>query len=279
MTILDGRKISKKILGDIKEKLKKEVRHPRLDIFLVGNDFASLKYVEIKKTKASEVGIEAIIHKFDESVSEDLLISQIEDLNLNPQVNGIMVQLPLPEGFDTDAIVNAIDLKKDVDGLSAQNLGRIFTRSKDFFLPATVRAIDSILKEYNIEVEGRDVVVVGTSREVGIPISALVLSKGGTVVMCHSKTKDLHEKTRKADILISATGVPHLIKEDMIKEGVVLIDVGFSMRDGKVLGDIDFENSSKKASSITPVPGGVGPVTVACLLLNTLESFRKDKDV
>ncbi|MCK9368790.1 bifunctional 5,10-methylenetetrahydrofolate dehydrogenase/5,10-methenyltetrahydrofolate cyclohydrolase [Candidatus Dojkabacteria bacterium] len=279
MEIIDGKSFSKKNLQDLKEEIEVNNYSPRLDIFLIGDNFSSKKYVEMKEKEGKAIGMEVVVHTFADNTPEIEIVREIELLNKYRECNGIMVQLPLPKSFDTDKILNAISVKKDVDGLTAATLGGIFTNTKNVFLPATVSAIYQLLLEYKVEIEGKSIVIIGKSREVGIPLAGLFLCKRATVTVCSSKTKDIQNIANKADILVSSTGVGHLVKKEFVKEGAVVIDVGYSMVDGKVMGDIDFEDVKEKVSLITPVPGGVGPVTVASLLQNTMISFKRQKNV
>lgn len=278
MKILDGKTLSEKILSEIKSELLMTYDKPRLDIFLIGNNPASDKYVALKMKAATEVGINTILHKYPEDVNEVSILSEINDLNQNPDVNGIMVQLPLPKTFNSQSILDKIDTGKDVDGLNAANLGKMFARREDVLLSATTKAISKILIEYGIEVKGKDVVVVGSSIQVGLPTVALFLNLGSTVTICNENTTDLDEKISNADIIVSATGTPGLINDRNVKVGAVVIDVGFTLVDGKVFGDADMSKLTYIASSITPVPGGVGPVTVACLLENTLLAWKNQNE-
>jgi methylenetetrahydrofolate dehydrogenase (NADP+) / methenyltetrahydrofolate cyclohydrolase len=282
MVVMDGKSLSKKILSSLKEEIEVNNYTPRLDIFLIGEDFSSKKYVEMKEKQGKEIGIEVVVHYFREDSCEEEILREIELLNKYSQCNGIMVQLPIPKVFNTDKILNTISPKKDVDGLTAFTLGSVFTNKnskEEIFLPATVSAIEQLLTEYKVEVEGKDISIIGKSREVGAPLAGLLLSKGATLHICSSKTKNIAKVTKDSDILISSTGVGHLVNETFVKEGAVVIDVGFSIKDGKVTGDVDFENVKEKASLITPVPGGVGPMTVASLLKNTVLSFKRQNNV
>ena len=280
MKIIDGKLFSQKLLQSLKKEIKENDYTPRLDIFLIGESFASRKYVEMKERQGKDIGIEVVIHKFADDAKDQTIISEIELLNKYKECNGIMVQLPIAKTFDVDRILNVINPAKDVDGLTAFTLGSIFTSKSDkIFLPATVSAINLLLHEYKVEISGKNVVIIGKSREVGIPLTGLFLNKGATVSICSSKTKDIPKITREADILVSSTGVVGLVTEEYVKKGSVVIDVGYGVKDGKVSGDVDFEKVKGKASLITPVPGGVGPVTVACLLQNTLISFKTFKNV
>lgn len=279
LTILDGKIIAQKISEDIKIGLEKELKKPRLDIFLIGDNPSSIKYVDLKTKKAGEVGINVVLHKYDESITELSLISEINDLNHNPEITGIMVQLPLPARFSTDNILNTIASDKDVDGLTSINLGNAFSISSKHFLSATACAIDELLKGYNIDVRGKDVTILGTSIEVGLPTTACLFRQGATVQMCNLETKNIIDKSKNADILICATGRPGLVTKEYVKEGAVVIDVGYTPVGDKVMGDVDFESVKEVASYISPVPGGVGPLTVVSLLKNTYIAFKQQSDV
>lgn len=278
MKILEGKKLADKILESIKTELQATYDKPRLDIFLIGNNPSSDKYVALKMKAATEVGINTILHKYPEDVNEVSILSEINDLNQNPEVNGILIQLPLPKSFNAQNILDKIDVTKDVDGLNASNLGKMFANREEVLQSATTKAISKILVEYGIDVKGKDVVVVGSSVQVGLPTAALFLNLGSTVTICNENTTDLDEKISSADIIVSATGTPNLINDRNVKVGAVVIDVGFTLIDGKVFGDADMAKLTYIASSITPVPGGVGPVTVACLLENTLLAWKSQNE-
>ncbi len=274
MTILDGKALS----NEIKERLKKEVskfhRQISLAVILVGDNPASHLYVSMKKKACQYVGIESISVQLPEDISEEKLIDEVERLNRDERVDGILVQLPLPKHIDTNKILSLIDPSKDVDGFHPENVGKIVT-GLDGFAPCTPLGIVRLLEKYEIDPEGKNVVVVGASNIVGKPIASLLLNLNATVEVCHIYTKNLKEHTLKADILVVAVGKENLITADMVKDGVVVVDVGINKRDdGKIVGDVDFENVSKKASYITPVPGGVGPMTIAMLLENTIKSAK-----
>ncbi len=276
MAVLDGKALAKKIRTSIKKEvdnLKKEGIIPGLAFILVGDNPASQVYVNMKTKACEEVGIYSINHRMPSEISEKELIDVIKMLNENPMVDGILVQLPLPGHLNEEKIIESIDYKKDVDGFHPYNMGRL-ARGYPLFVSCTPFGIMKLLNEYSIEVKGKDVVVVGAGNITGKPMALMLTNSGATVQICHIYTQNLKEKTKRADIVISAVGKPNLIKEDMVKEGAVVIDVGISRVEGKVVGDVDFEGVSKKASYITPVPGGVGPMTIAMLLYNTLQSVR-----
>jgi len=276
MAILDGKTLAKKIRASIKKEvdsLKKEGIIPGLAFILVGDNPASQVYVNMKTKACEEVGIYSINHRMPTEISEKELIDVIKMLNENPMVDGILVQLPLPKHLNEEKIIETIDYKKDVDGFHPYNMGRL-ARGNPLFVSCTPFGIMKLLNEYSIEVKSKDVVVVGAGNITGKPMALMLTNSGATVQICHIYTQNLKEKTKRADIVISAVGKPNLIREDMVKEGAVVIDVGISRVEGRVVGDVDFEGVSKKASYITPVPGGVGPMTIAMLLYNTLRSVR-----
>jgi len=278
MTLIDGKSLSKKIENQIAnevQELKTKGVIPGLAVILVGDDPASHTYVNMKEKSCKNVGFYSIVHKMPETISQDEIIATIEMMNKNPRIDGILVQLPLPSHIDTTKILEVIDPAKDVDGFHPYNMGRV-VEGLDAFAPCTPVGVMEMFKEYNIDLEGKDVCVVGASNIVGKPMAALLLNANATVTVTHIYTKDLSSHTKKADIVIVGVGVPHLIKEDMVKEGAVVIDIGINrLENGKLVGDVDFENVSKKCSYITPVPGGVGPMTIAMLLKNTLKAAKR----
>ncbi len=277
--ILEGRTPSLRIREEIKKEISDYVaqglRRPGLAVVLVGNDPASRIYVRNKIKACRDVGIESFFYHLDEKVTTEELLDVIADLNAREDVDGILVQLPLPDHIDQNEIITFINPEKDVDGFHPQNMGKLVARVEDGFIPCTPLGVDLLLKHYGIEVKGRDVVIVGEGFIAGRPLSLLMLWRGATVTVCHIHTRDISRFTREAEILISATGVPHLIKADMVREGAVVIDIGISKVGGKVVGDVDFESVKNRVYAITPVPGGVGPMTVTGLLLNTLKSYRR----
>lgn len=273
-TILDGKKLRDKILEGLKKRVEEFDVPPELAVILVGDNPASRIYVNNKKKTAEKLGIKSHVFEFPQCISEEKLLEKIQDLNKVPFINAILVQLPLPEHIDKFKIIDAIAPYKDVDGLTPYNCGKLFAGEKPFVYPCTPRGILHLLEEYNIEIEGKNVVVVGRSNLVGKPVAQMMMNKNATVTMCHSHSKNLADITRRADILISATG-RKIITENMVKEGCVVVDVGiFKDANGKTTGDVDFENVSKKAGFISPVPGGVGPMTIASLMLNTVDLFE-----
>jgi len=274
MTILDGRALSQKVMEDIKVEVlnyKKRGIVPGLAMILVGNNPASLLYVNMKAKACEQVGIYSINHRLPQEITEKKLLSVIEALNENPMIHGILVQLPLPEHIDESRVVEAVAPCKDVDGFHPYNMGRL-ARGNPCFISCTASGIMKLLEAYDIEVKGKDVVVVGAGNITGKPMALLLLNRGATVQVCHVFTKGLEDKVKNADIVVSAVGKEGLITGDMIKEGAVVIDVGIKKKGDSVVGDVDFGSVSSKASFITPVPGGVGPMTIAMLLHNTLKA-------
>ena len=272
--IISGLEVSSKIKEDLISKvqtLNKNGIYPCLCTILVGDDPASTIYVRNKHRACSEVGIETKDNKIDSSIEEKKLIELIKSLNEDPSIHGILMQLPLPPHINQFNVINAINPKKDVDGLTYYNAGLLLNK-RSTFIPCTPLGVMELLKYYNIELKGKDVVIVNRSILVGKPIALLLLDKDATVMICHSHTKDINDKVRNADIVITAVGNRKVftLSEESVKEGVVVIDIGITRENGKIKGDVDFENVSKKASWITPVPGGVGPMTIAMLLKNTV---------
>jgi len=278
MQLIDGKSLANKVQTNVAsevEKLKQEKNIvPGLAVILIGDDPASHAYVKMKAKACEKVGFYSITHNMPDTISQDEIIATIEMMNNNPRIDGILVQLPLPKHVDTDKILEVIDPKKDVDGFHAYNVGRLVT-NLDSFVACTPLGVMKMFEEYNIDLKGQDVCVVGASNIVGKPMAALLLNADATVTVTHIFTKDLKAHTSQADIVIVGVGVPGLIKEDMIKEGAIVIDIGINrMEDGSLVGDVDFKNVSKKCSYITPVPGGVGPMTIAMLLANTLKAAK-----
>jgi len=280
MTILDGKSLSTKIKQKVKqdvEKLQKQNITPGLAVVLVGVDPASAAYVKMKSNACKEAGIYSIVHEMPESISQENILEIIEMMNKNQNIDGILVQLPLPKHIDTTAMLEAIDPNKDVDGFHPFNVGRVVA-GLNGFIPATPYGVMKLLEEYNIDPKGKNVCVVGASNIVGKPMATLMLNAGATVDICHIHTKNLKKHTLNADIICVGVGKINLITEDMVKDDVIIVDIGVSRLDnGKLTGDVDFENVSKKSSYITPSPGGVGPMTIAMLLENTLKAARNRK--
>jgi methylenetetrahydrofolate dehydrogenase (NADP+)/methenyltetrahydrofolate cyclohydrolase len=285
MNLINGNEVAQIIRLQIKEevsKIKSEGRKvPHLTAILVGEDGASKTYVAAKEKDCQEVGFESTVLRFDVSITEIELLLEIDKINNNPEIDGLIVQLPLPKHINEKKITESINYKKDVDGFHPYNVGLMF-KGLPTFLPATPYGIIKLLEHYQIETSGKHCVVIGRSDIVGKPMSALMLQKNCTVTICHSRTVDLSKYTLDADIVIAAIGSPKFLKANMIKEGAVVIDVGITRVDDanskkgfRLLGDVDFEDLSEKVSWITPVPGGVGPMTRVGLLLNTLEALGR----
>jgi methylenetetrahydrofolate dehydrogenase (NADP+)/methenyltetrahydrofolate cyclohydrolase len=279
MILIDGKSLANKIQDRVAlevEELKEEKNIVAgLAVILVGDDPASHAYVKMKAKACERVGFYSISHNMPDTISQDEIIATIEMINNNPRIDGILVQLPLPPHIDTDKILEVIDPKKDVDGFHAYNMGRLVT-NLDTFVACTPLGVMEMFKEYKIDLEGKNVCVVGASNIVGKPMASLLLNANATVTVTHIYTKNLAFHTKNADIVIVGVGVPKLIKEDMIKDGAIVIDIGINrIEDGSLVGDVDFENVSSKCSYITPVPGGVGPMTIAMLLSNTLKSAKQ----
>ena len=273
--IMDGKALSEKIYERIKTEVAKLEKKPTLAVIITSDNEAGKIYVRNKKRACENTGINSITVEFDETVSDEEFLSKIDELNKNPEVDAIMVQLPIPRHLDTEKILNSISPEKDADGLHYINAGKLFTGQIPNSVACTPKGIIRILDEYGINVEGKHAVVIGRSNLVGKPIAQLLMQKNATVTHIHSKSKNIEFFTKNADIIIVATGKPKMLKEDMVKEGVVVIDVGISRVDGKLSGDVDFDSVAPKASFITPVPKGVGPMTVAMLIQNTLELAKQ----
>ncbi len=284
MTLIDGKELSQKIRKNVKKEI--EILEtvgvtPGLAVILVGDDPASKTYVSMKEKACEEAGIYSIVHKMPTSISQEKILEILDMINKNDYMDGILVQLPLPSHIDTNKIIEAIDPSKDVDGFHPFNVGRLVA-GLDSFAPCTPLGVMKMFKEYKIDPKGKDVCIVGASNIVGKPMLNLLLNAGATVDICHIFTKDLKAHTKQADIIIVGVGKPGLITEDMIKDGAVVIDIGINrLESGKLVGDVDFEKVAPKCSFITPVPGGVGPMTIAMLLENTLKAAKnrnkKDK--
>jgi methylenetetrahydrofolate dehydrogenase (NADP+) / methenyltetrahydrofolate cyclohydrolase len=277
MALIDGKKISAEIRGRLEKEtaeLKtKTGRTPGLATVLVGENPASAVYVRNKNKICNEVGFQSFGQNLPAETTEEELLDIIKKLNSNDEVNGILVQLPLPDHIDSEKILLSIDPEKDVDGFHPINVGKLAIGNA-LLTPCTPTGIIALLDYYKIEISGKHAVVLGRSNIVGKPVAHLLLQRHATVTICHSKTKNMQQVTRQADILIAAVGRPHFVNSDMVKEGVVVIDVGINRVDGKLTGDVEFDQVAKKAGLITPVPGGVGPMTIALLMENTLKAFK-----
>ena len=273
MKILDGKAVSLKVKESVKvraDELKKFGVEPTLAVVLVGEDKASQTYVRAKEKACNEYGIKSVAHRLNENTTQNELLALINVLNLDDSIHGILVQLPLPKHIDTNVVLAAIDPRKDVDGFHAVNVGKLVS-GLDGFVPCTPLGVMEILKEYGIEVAGLNAVVIGRSNIVGKPMANLLLNASATVTVTHSKTKNLKEICKNADLIVAAIGKPFFLKADMVKDGAVVVDVGINrLDDGRLVGDVDFEEVAPKCSYITPVPGGVGPMTIAMLLNNTI---------
>lgn len=271
--IIDGLKTSLKLKEEIRKQIVEEKITPSLVVIQIGDNKASNVYIKNKQKACIDVGIKFEHIKFNETISEDLVINEIKRLNDDISVNGILVQLPLPMGFDEGKIINTISPLKDVDGLTYQNVGNLVLEN-DCLVSCTPLGVMELLKEYNVALEGKNACIVGRSNLVGKPLIQLLLKENATISVCHSKSLDIIEYTKKADILIVAVGHPNLITKDMVKDGAVIIDVGINKEGNVLCGDVAFDEVSKKASLITPVPGGVGPMTIACLLKNVIKAYK-----
>ena len=277
--IIDGKLVSASTRGEIAagvEKFKAAFGYaPGLAVILVGDDPASAVYVRNKHKGCLEVGITSLEIRMPADTNEDALLAKIDELNADPAVHGILVQLPLPKHIDENKVIDRIDPKKDVDAFHPENVGKIMLGKYDF-LPCTPAGIMKLLAFYNIDITGKECVVIGRSNIVGKPMAHLLLEKNGTVTVCHSRTKNLSEVTKRADILVVAIGKPEFLTADMVKDGAVVVDVGINRTaEGKLVGDVAFAEVAEKASYITPVPGGVGPMTITMLLKNTLTAAEK----
>ncbi len=274
--IIDGKALRNRILEGLKAEVKNLDKKPFLAVIIVGNDPASKIYVSNKKKTALELGFQSVVIEMPENTPEKVLLEKIEELNKNKEVNAILVQLPLPAHISTERVIETVSPQKDVDCFHPFNTGKIAQNARPFVYPCTPKGIIRLLEEYKIPVAGKNAVVIGRSNIVGRPVAAMLTNLDATVTICHSKTQNLSEITKNADILISAAGSRGLVTADMVKDGAAVFDVGMN-RDGngKLAGDVDFEAVKEKASFITPVPGGVGPMTICTLMTNTFELFRR----
>lgn len=278
MVKIDGKAFSQVILEKIREEhnqLKEKYgKQAGLAVVIVGNNPASQVYVRNKMKACENVGFYSENIELDENISEEELLQKIDKLNKNDRINGILVQLPLPSHINELKIIDSISPEKDVDGFHVANIGKMVIGDETGFLSCTPYGIMQLLEEYKIEIAGKDAVIIGRSNIVGKPMALMLIQKGATVQVCNSRTKDLRKKLNDADIIIVAAGVPKLLKKEDVKEGAVVIDVGINRVDGKICGDVDYEEVAEKASYITPVPGGVGPMTIASLIKNTFKSYK-----
>lgn len=277
MILLDGKSLSAKIKDELKGNINSYVQTPILAVITIGDDAASEVYVENKRKACEYVGMSFLHLDYASCVKEEVVIKKIKQLNKDKSINGIILQLPIPDNFNVSKIINTIDPSKDVDGLTNTQAGKLIQNEK-CLMPCTPKGIMEILKEYKIELEGKHVVIVGRSILVGKPLMLECINKNATVTMCHSKTRDLKSYTKDADILIVAAGKKHLIDKTMIKKGSVIIDVGINREDGKLFGDVN-PNVEEVCGYLTPVPGGVGPMTVAMLLKNTFEAYKNQNGI
>jgi len=281
-TIIDGKELAKKIRQELKqevEQLKQKNIVPKLSVIMVGDDPASAVYVRNKSKACNEIGIEFEEFLLEENIQEEELLNLIQTLNNRKDIHGILLQSPIPKPLNIREAFNKIDYRKDVDGFNPINVGKLAIGEKSF-ISCTPYGVVKMLEEYNINPEGKNVVIIGRSNIVGKPLSQCLLNKNATITICHSKTRDIKAITKNADILIAAVGRPHFVTEDMVKDGAVVIDVGINRNEeGKLIGDVDFENVEKKASYITPVPGGVGPMTIAMLMNNVVEAAKMQNGI
>lgn len=270
MILIDGKKESESIKEELKSIIEKNNLNPKIIVIQIGNDERSNIYIKNKERACHKIGISFELKKYSLETNEEQILNDISVFNEDTNVHGIILQLPIPKSFDQNKIINSISYKKDVDGLTNINLGKLMSNEK-CFTSCTPTGIIHLLKKYNIPIEGKHVVIIGRSLLVGKPLALLLLKNNATVTICHSKTNNLKNITKEADILISATGEKHLIKEDMVKKDSTIIDVGIISENGKVYGDVDFESVKNNIKYITPVPGGIGPMTIAILLKHVVE--------
>ncbi|WP_217607867.1 bifunctional methylenetetrahydrofolate dehydrogenase/methenyltetrahydrofolate cyclohydrolase FolD [Helicobacter pylori] len=281
VVLLDGQALADDIEKDLKNKIQtitaQTHKNPKLAVILVGKDPASITYVNMKIKACQRVGMDFDLKTLQEDIAEAKLLSLIKDYNTDQNISGVLVQLPLPRHIDSKMILEAIDPSKDVDGFHPLNIGKLCTQ-KESFLPATPMGVMRLLKHYHIEIKGKDVAIIGASNIIGKPLSMLMLNAGASVSVCHILTKDISFYTQNADIVCVGVGKPDLIKASMLKKGAVVVDIGINhLNDGRIVGDVDFNNAQKVAGFITPVPKGVGPMTIVSLLENTLIAFEKQQ--
>lgn len=274
--IMDGKSLKGEILSGLAEEVKALDKVPTLCVIQVGDDEASNVYINQKRKMCNDIGYNFIHEKYDDSITEDELLKNIERFNSNDNIDAILVQMPLPSGINEKSIQNAVNKYKDVDGLNDSNIVDLIS-GKSSLYPCTACGVISLLDKYGVTLEGSNVVIVGRSSLVGMPLFHMLENRNATVTLCHSKTRNLQSITKNADIIVSATGVKGLIKEDMVNNNAVVVDVGITRENGKLYGDVDFDSVSKKASLITPVPGGVGPMTIASLAQNVLKAYKMQK--
>ena len=274
--ILDGKKLQEKVLAELKVRVDTMPKKPALAVILAGDNTSSRIYVSSKQKTAQSIGINSVVLEYPADVAENTILDKIKELNNDPEVSAILVQLPLPKHINKNNVINAICPHKDVDGFTPENFGRLFSGQEPYVYPCTPKGILLLLDEYGIEIEGKHVVIIGRSLIVGKPLVQMMLNRDATVTICHSRTENLSEITKTADILVSAAG-KKIITKNMLKPGCVVVDVGiFKDKSGKTTGDVDFEDVSQIASYISPVPGGIGPMTITALMLNTVELFNNN---
>lgn len=276
--IMDGKALKSEILSVLAEEVKSLDKVPTLCVIQVGNDEASNVYINQKRKMCNEIGYNFIHEKYDDSITEEELLKNIDRFNSSDNIDAILVQMPLPSRINEKNIQNAVSKYKDVDGLNDNNIIDLIN-DRDALYPCTACGVVSLLDKYEVTLEGSNVVIVGRSSLVGMPLFHMLENRNATVTLCHSKTRNLVDITKNADIIISATGVKNLIKEDMVGDNTVIVDVGITRENGKLYGDVDFDNVSKKASLITPVPGGVGSMTIASLAQNILKAYKMQKEM
>ena len=270
---IDGKELAKQIRNRLKQTVETENMTPQLDIVLVGHDDSSEIYVRNKQKAAAEIGIKTKLHRFENDIDEQQLLALIDELNTDRAVNGIIVQLPLPQHINTNKVINRINPQKDVDGFHPYNTGMLQNNEKPYFIAATPLGVMKLIQSVCPDLSGKNVVIIGASLIVGRPLATLLLNQECTVTVTHIHTRNIKELTQKADIVVAACGVANLVKQDWIKQNAVLIDVGINRCNGKICGDIDYADVKQKAAAITPVPGGVGPMTIAMLLQNTVDAY------
>lgn len=275
--IMDGKSLKGEILSGLADEVKALDKVPTLCVIQVGDDEASNVYINQKRKMCNDIGYNFIHEKYDDSITEEELLKNIDRFNCNDNIDAILVQMPLPSGINEENIQNAVSKYKDVDGLNDNNIIDLIN-GRDALYPCTACGVISLLDRYGVILEGSNVVIVGRSSLVGMPLFHMLENRNATVTLCHSKTRNLADITKNADIIISATGVKGLIKEDMVNNNTVVVDVGITRENGKLYGDVDFDNVSKKAKLITPVPGGVGPMTIASLAQNILKAYKLQKN-
>ncbi|MGP0566237.1 MULTISPECIES: bifunctional methylenetetrahydrofolate dehydrogenase/methenyltetrahydrofolate cyclohydrolase FolD [unclassified Nitrospina] len=277
MTLIDGKLVSSvikdRVQAEVTELKNKTGKVPGLAVVLVGEDPASAVYVKNKNKTCEKMGFQSLSHNLPAETDEATLLKLVSDLNSDDSVHGILVQLPLPKQIDSQRVLEAIDPRKDVDGFHPVNVGHLASGVKTL-APCTPAGIIEMLDHYKIDIEGKRAVIIGRSNIVGKPMAMLLLQRNATITICHSRTKDLPAVAREADIVVGAIGKPRFVTADFVKDGAVVIDVGINRVDGKLVGDVDFDNVAEKCSFITPVPGGVGPMTIAMLMQNTLTAFK-----